>query len=145
MLVIEPARPDEVDKLIRLAADTLAADIDSDWLAEAAVADVCIVARNASSNDVVGFALARREETCRAHLLALAVEPEQRHTGIGAALLRRVEEEMTRAGALNLHLEVRYENTQAQSFYARHGFSPEGLQSHAYPDGADAVSLVRPL
>ncbi len=145
MLVIEPGRPDEVDRLIRLAANVLTEDIDTAWLAEAATAGVCLVARDAPTSQILGFALARREACCEAHLLALAVDPHERGSGVGSALLRAVGREMMRTGAMNLRLEVRCDNPRAQQFYARHGFSPEGVQSHAYPDGEDAVHLVRPL
>ncbi len=145
MLVIEPARPDEVDALIKLAANNLQHGVDAEWLAEASMSAMCIVARDGPTSDIVGFALACREDECQAHLLALAVDAHQRNTGIGSALLHTVEEEMALTGARNLRLEVRSDNPSAQQFYSRHGFHPEGLHSHAYPDGADAVSLVRPL
>ncbi len=145
MLVIEPAEPEEVDALIRMAAESLAADTDGAWLAEAAVADCCMVARDGPTKQILGFALARREDLCQAHLLALAVDPHERNLGVGAALLHRVESEMQRSGARTLWLEVRSDNPRAQAFYTRHGFHPEGLQSHVYSDGADAVALARPL
>lgn len=145
MLVVGRARSDEVDRLVELATQGLTRDVDPDWLAQAALCDACMVARDARTDELLGFAVARREEDCDGHLLALAVDRMHRGLGIGSALLKSVHDAMLRSGALRLHLEVRADNPQAQAFYTRHGFAPEGLQSHAYPDGADAVRLARPL
>lgn len=145
MLVVEPARREEVDRLVDLARGALTEAIDGAWLSRAAAEGLCLVARETPSDRILGFALARREPCCQAHLLALAVDPFVQGQGVGTALLRSVQEEMMLTGAMDLRLEVRCDNPRAQSFYARHGFAPEGVQSHAYADGEDAVCLRRPL
>jgi ribosomal-protein-alanine N-acetyltransferase len=103
-----------------------------------------LVARDVPTNRVVGFALAS-SESCEGHLLAIAVDRQFRGAGIGSALLRNVRQEMTRSGAMRLKLEVRADDRAAQQFYTRHGFAPEGLESHVYSDGSDAVRMARPL
>jgi ribosomal-protein-alanine N-acetyltransferase len=65
------------------------------------------------------------------HINNLAVLPEHRRHGVGAALLRRVLDEATRLGARRATLEVRRSNGPAQALYERFGFSVAGVR-HAY-------------
>jgi ribosomal-protein-alanine N-acetyltransferase len=105
----------------------------------------CMVARDVPTDRIVGFALARREQPCEGHIMALAVDSMHRGEGIGRALLGGVRHEMLREGAMRLSLEVRADNQRAQAFYVRNGFHPEGLESHAYDDGMDAVRFARAI
>lgn len=145
MLVVEPMRNADADPVARLAARTLTESYDPEWLAEQPQSGrTCLVARDVPTNKVVGFALAA-SEACEAHLLAIAVDRQYRGAGIGSALLRNVRQEMVRSGAFHMKLEVRAEDQATQAFYVRHGFAPEGLESHVYSDGGDAVRMGRPL
>jgi ribosomal protein S18 acetylase RimI-like enzyme len=145
MLVVEPMRNADADPVARLAARTLSEAYDPEWLAaHANQGSTCLVARDVPTNRVVGFALAANE-SCEGHLLAIAVDRHYRNSGIGSALLRNVRQEMARSGNLRLKLEVRADDRATQEFYFRHGFAPEGLESHVYSDGGDAVRMGRPL
>ncbi len=136
---------DEVRELVDLAFRHLDRDLDAQWLSQQIAGGACIVARDVALDRVVGFAVARREEGCQAQLLALAVDRDRRSQGIGAALLRAVREQMTRSGAMSMHLHVRCDNDRAQAFYTRHGFAPAGFTPAAYADGESAVEFARPL
>lgn len=140
MLQVGPAATEELAQVARLAQDVLGAD--GGWLHEG---DACLVAKDAVSERVVGFAVARREPCCEAHLLALAVEDDRQGEGVGSALLRYTQDLMYRSGARSMHLEVRPDNAHAQAFYARQGYAPTGLHTQMYPDGADALVMQRPL
>ena len=145
MLVVEPMRNADAGSVARLAERALTESYDPAWLAEQAHnGSTCLVARDVPTDRVVGFALAANE-SCEGHLLAIAVDRQFRGAGIGSALLRNVRQEMTRAGAFKLKLEVRADDRATQEFYSRHGFAPEGLESHVYSDGGDAVRMARPL
>ncbi len=52
----------------------------------------------------------------------LAVSPEQRRTGIGTALMQRVEADLAAVGCPKLNLQVRASNEEAVSFYQRLGY-----------------------
>lgn len=146
VLAIEPVKAEDVDPVARLAFRALREQYDSGWLASHAhdVAGTFLVARDVPTNHIVGFALANRD-ACEAHLLALAVDREHRGEGIGSALLSNVRDEVARAGAFRLSLEVRADDPGAQAFYRRHGFWPEGLEARVYSDGGDAIKMARPL
>lgn len=144
MLVVEPMRNADADPVARLAARALTESYDPGWLAGQPEGSTCLVARDVPTNRVVGFALAA-SESCEGHLLAIAVDRPFRGIGIGSALLRNVRQELARCGAMRLRLEVRAEDQATQDFYRRHGFSPEGLETHVYSDGGDAILMARPL
>ncbi|MES2153547.1 MAG: GNAT family N-acetyltransferase [bacterium] len=145
MLAIEPVRAGDVDPVARLALRALQEQYDPEWLAsQAQSSGTFLVARDVPTNHIVGFAVANRD-ACEAHLLAIAVERQRRGEGIGSALLSNVRDELARAGAFRLSLEVRADDPGAQAFYQRHGFWPDGLQSRVYSDGGDAVKMTRPL
>ena len=147
MLVVEPVRNADLDPVARLAVRTLQERYDPAWLAEHMESqnDTFLVARDIPTNQIVGFALAERQEPLEGHVLALAVDGARRGEGIGRALLGNVRAEMARRGAFRLTLEVRADDPQAQSFYARQGFAPEGLEPCVYRDGGDAIRMARPL
>ena len=83
---------------------------------------------------VVGFALTRRVLD-EAELLLIAVAPEARRRGVGAALLRSVIAESRGRGVARLHLEVRAGNP-AIALYAAAGFTKVG-ERRGYYRGRD--------
>lgn len=97
---------------------------------------------------VVGFALCRAMAG-EAELLTLAVMPDARHEGRGAALLAACEEGARESGAARLFLEVAAGNAGATALYASAGYSECGRRKGYYlpPDGKrdDAVVMAKPL
>ncbi len=82
------------------------------------------------------------------YVLALAVVPELRGTGVGARLLANAVERGRRLGCRELHLDVLSDNP-AVAFYRAHGLvtmaetiAPEPCRSHGVPM---ELRMVRPL
>jgi ribosomal protein S18 acetylase RimI-like enzyme len=145
MLYVEPARGPDLQRVHRIAVESLSEVYGMDWLAAHMAQEEILVARDLPSDDLVGFAVTTREEPALGHLLAMAVDARYRSRGVGGALLHEVKEAMARRGAMCVCLEVRLEDSAAQAFYARHGFRPEGLEDHVYRDGGDAVRYACPV
>lgn len=78
----------------------------------------------------VGFALVRAILD-EAELLLIAVVPDARRAGVGAALLRGTIAECRGRGVRRLHLEVRASNP-AVALYTAHGFEREGVRANYY-------------
>lgn len=147
MLVVEPVRNSDIDPVARLAVATLRERFSAEWLEDHArnvAKGTFLVARDVPTNQVVGFALAEAEHA-EGHLLALAVDTRHQGQGIGSALLADVNERLSRAGAMRMSLDVRWDDPVARRFYARHGFAPDGLHEGVYSDGADALAMTKPL
>jgi [ribosomal protein S18]-alanine N-acetyltransferase len=87
------------------------------------------------ADQVVGFAVAS-VGAGESHLLDVAVAPDVRRRGIGAALVTRLRETVARErGADAMTLEVRPSNTAARALYRRLGFVEAGERPGYYPDG----------
>lgn len=84
-----------------------------------------------------GFALVRGVVD-EAELLLLAVIPEMRRKGVGAALLRSVLGDCALRGIESLHLEVR-DGNEAIKLYRKSGFTKVG-ERRDYYRGADGNS-----
>lgn len=96
---------------------------------------------------LTGFALARAVAG-DGELLLLAVRPERRTRGVGAALLRSVIVDARDRGASRLHLEVRAENS-AIALYRAHDFAKVGERRGYYRgitgQSFDAYTYAREL
>lgn len=94
-----------------------------------------------------GFSLSRHVAD-EAELLLLAVAPQYRRSGIGAALLGDFVATGLEAGINRLHLEVRDSNP-AVTLYSKHHFVVEGRRLKYYrgTDGQfhDALTMVRTI
>jgi ribosomal-protein-alanine N-acetyltransferase len=90
----------------------------------------------------LGFILCRVAAD-EAEVLTLAVRPEARRLGLGAALLHSALELAAAAGAVRLFLEVSDRNEPAQRLYRSAGFTAIGRRRRYYADGSDALILSR--
>lgn len=80
-----------------------------------------------------------------AHLALLAVDPTQRHLGLGAALLGWLEQSARVAGLTAIRLEARADNRAAIAFYQHLGFTESGTVTGYYEGVIDAVQLGKKL
>ena len=80
-----------------------------------------------------------------AEVLTIGVRPGARRAGHGAALLATATAALAAQGCSRLFLEVAAGNAAAQALYARAGFTPAGRRPRYYPDGTDALLLIRTL
>ena len=78
-----------------------------------------------------------------ADVMTLAVHPESRRRGIGAALLTELLAEAEHRGAPEVMLEAREDNVAALALYADHGFERLSRRRGYYPGGVDGVVLRR--
>jgi ribosomal-protein-alanine N-acetyltransferase len=89
----------------------------------------------------LGGMILARVAADEAEILTLAVSPEHRRHGIGAALLGTAMRRAAVLGAVSMFLEVAVTNDAARALYAAHGFTEAGLRRHYYIDGTDALVL----
>lgn len=76
------------------------------------------------------------------HVMNLAVRPDARHLGLGAALVSALLEEARRRGIDRLTLEARPSNAPALALYEAAGFIEEGRRHGYYGDsGEDALVM----
>lgn len=66
-----------------------------------------------------------------------------RRCGRGGKVLQDLLDEAKRRGVKRVFLEVRVSNSAALSLYLRHGFRGLYARSRYYPDGEDAIVMIK--
>jgi ribosomal protein S18 acetylase RimI-like enzyme len=97
---------------------------------------------------MAGFAIvdwAEGAEGAIAYIQTLEVTPQLRGAGVGAELLRRVEESAWRTGAEMIWLHVEAENEGAIRLYEKHGYRYENRQEDYYAPGRAALMYAKRL
>jgi ribosomal-protein-alanine N-acetyltransferase len=80
-----------------------------------------------------------------AHILNLGVLPDLRGRGLGRALLERFLKMAGQRKISMIYLEVRSGNRIAQNLYFSMGFAPISARRKYYPDGEDALILMKKI
>lgn len=145
---IELARRADAPVIAALSRDLIESGLGWSWVParvlraidhpDAVVIKLCVQA------GLAGFAVMRfgYEE---AHLDLLAVRPEYRRRGAGAALLRWLETSALTAGVSVVRLELRCSNGAGRRFYERLGYSPCRVVRGYYRGQEDALQMARDL
>jgi [ribosomal protein S18]-alanine N-acetyltransferase len=68
------------------------------------------------------------------HITNIAVDPEQRRSGLATRLLLRLTRVAIAKSLKAMTLEVRVSNTAARALYARFGYVPAGIRPRYYAD-----------
>jgi [ribosomal protein S18]-alanine N-acetyltransferase len=103
-------------------------------------AGVCLVATD--GDELVGYVICSRHDTVW-HLMDIAVAPERRRAGIGAALLQAVLDRLPGPDE-QITLEVRPSNEAGIRLYERFGFKTAGVRRRYYQDNnEDALIMWR--
>ena len=144
-IVIEPlSSADDVDEILAVEH----ASFSSPWtremyLAELRNPEVSFFFLARSGDAVVGFCSFWRVLD-ELHINNLAVMPDRRREGIGAALLDHVLRIGAEGGAARATLEVRRSNEAARRLYERFGFVVAGVRRAYYTNPPeDALVLWR--
>jgi len=80
-----------------------------------------------------------------AHIYNISVKKDYQNQGIGSFLLEYLLEELKKDGFNTVVLEVRKSNLKAISLYKKFGFTEEKILSKFYPDGEDAIYMIKNL
>lgn len=97
---------------------------------------------------MAGFAIVEwdeSEEGTLAYIQTLEVSAEQRKKGVGAELLRRMEESARAAGAGIIWLHVDEENAPAIHLYQTHDYEFRGREENYYARRRAALVYVKSL
>lgn len=73
----------------------------------------------------------------------IAVLPEYRRKGIGSFLLQEIIDDCSAKRVMNITLEVRKDNINAQKLYKKLGFKEILIKTAYYSNGDDAIYMMR--
>jgi ribosomal-protein-alanine N-acetyltransferase len=102
----------------------------------------CVVA--VEGDHIAGFVLSE-ENPPLAHIITLDVAEKQRRNGIGTALLRQLELNLSARGVRSVLLETAIENEAAVAFWQRHGYRIEATLKRYYLGRLDAYEMRKRL
>ena len=131
---IRPAEEQDLDAIRRIQS---ACPQAAQWEPRSYLAFDCRVA--VAGERVAGFVVLRQTGPGEYEVLNLAVAPDSRRRGLGAALMRAAVG--SRAG--EYFLEVRESNQAAQALYRKLGFREAGRRPQYYSGPAEAAIVMR--
>jgi ribosomal protein S18 acetylase RimI-like enzyme len=102
----------------------------------------CVVALE--KNRVAGFVLSE-ENPPLAHIITLDVAEKQRRSGVGTALLDKLESNLFARGVRCILLETAIDNEGAVAFWKRHGYCIEATLKRYYLGRLDAYEMRKIL
>lgn len=146
-IAIRPADFNDIDALVDLESRVFEADRISrrsfrTLLERTTAATIAAV----EGNKIVGYAMVLyRAATAVARLYSLAVDPEAKGKGIGAALLKAAEDTAFRHERIVMRLEVREDNQRAVKLYEKSGYRRIGKYADYYADHASALRFEKRL
>ena len=80
-----------------------------------------------------------------AELLAIAVEPEKQHRGIGQRLIEEVEARAAELKVKRILLHTATENLPARKLFLRNSYNSWGIEKTFYPAGQDALVMSKDI
>jgi ribosomal-protein-alanine N-acetyltransferase len=95
-------------------------------------------------NKIVGYIVCWLSDKT-AHIYNISVKKEVQNLGIGRCLLEYLLEELQKYGFKTVVLEVRKSNSKAINLYKKFGFAEVKVLPKFYPDGEDAIFMIKNL
>jgi len=95
-------------------------------------------------NKIVGYIVCWLSDKA-AHIYNISVKKEYQNRGIGSCLLEYLLEELKKDGFTTVVLEVRKSNSKAINLYKKFGFAEVKVLPKFYPDGEDAIFMIKNL
>jgi len=95
-------------------------------------------------NKIVGYIVCWLSDKT-AHIYNISIKKEVQNLGIGSCLLEYLLEELKKDGFKTVVLEVRKSNSKAINLYKKFGFAEVKVLPKFYPDGEDAIYMIKNL
>jgi ribosomal protein S18 acetylase RimI-like enzyme len=94
---------------------------------------------------MLGMASLTIADTGFSELMAIAVEPEIQKKGLGAFLLRAIEDEARKNGVERVYLHTAQDNIPARRLFSKQGYKPDRIKIGFYPNGQDALFMSKEI
>ncbi|MDR2201859.1 MAG: tRNA (adenosine(37)-N6)-threonylcarbamoyltransferase complex dimerization subunit type 1 TsaB [Clostridiales bacterium] len=143
-VIIRGAAESDLDAMAAIETKCIECPWTKRMLAESLADPAYIFLCADAGGKAVGYAAARISGA-DADTGNIAVLPEFRRRGIARRLLKELEDASRAAGAERIFLEVNVNNRPAAALYSGAGYLKSGTRKGYYPDGGDAVVMVKNL
>lgn len=102
----------------------------------------CVIAE--AEEKIAGFCIAAHEGA-QGHVITMDVLEPFRRMGMGAALLKEVEDRLAAKHVQEIFLETATDNLPGIAFWTRHGYRKQGVRKGYYPGGRDAYTMSKTI
>ncbi len=138
MLIIRPFKPEDIDRVYEIEAESFPDPYHPAFVMELykLYGDTFFVAEY--GGEIAGYIISRKIGF-KGHIIAIAVAKKFRKLGIGRALMEAAERALALKGVTEIYLEVRASNLSAMEFYKKLGYFPANMVDNYYSDGEAAI------
>ena len=140
-MIVRRAELSDISAVAALERAEFPDGADEGMLAHLWKTDGGVILAAEEGNDLLGYVWARFVLD-EGDIGNVAVAPDSRRRGIGAALLKALFAESERRGAVVLRLEVRESNAPAIALYTGAGFAPVGKRNNFYSNPTENAVLM---
>jgi len=138
-LPVRPARLDDLDGLLAIEGVFPTDRLERRAFRHAVASPTIDLLVAGGAAGPIGYAMVqRRKNAAVGHLTSIAVQPGSAGRGLGKRLLEAAETAARRQGCTRLRLEVRPDNTAAQTLYEKAGYRRIATLADYYEDGTAA-------
>lgn len=126
-LVLRPARPADIEAIVRLEDLAFPSSVLTVEAAQEALRTALLdrVLEETSSGEIAGSLLAERREQATGHIATIAVHPDFQRRGLGEAVMRWALAWFRTEGLKRASLTVDVDNGPAIALYRKLGFTPD--------------------
>ena len=140
-MIVRRAELSDIPAVAALERAEFPGGADEGMLARLWETDGGVILAAEEGNDLLGYVWARFVLD-EGDIGNVAVAPDSRRRGIGAALLKALFAESERRGTAVLQLEVRESNAPAIALYTGAGFAPVGKRKNFYSNPTENAVLM---
>jgi len=140
---LSPVRTEDLETIISIERNSFS----QPWKRQAIIDELSCpeaaqyVAKAQAHTAVIAYIFVRFL-TDEMHIMKIAVDPDWRNCGTGAALLHAMQAEGQRRGAATGLLEVRSSNIAAIRLYEKAGFQTIGIRPNYYPQTRETALVM---
>ncbi len=140
-MIVRKAAAADIPAVAALERSEFPDGADEGMLARLLAVDGAVILIAEEEGDLLGYVWARFVLD-EGDIGNVAVAPDFRRRGVGAALLRALLEEAARRQAAVVQLEVRESNLAARRLYEKNGFETVGKRKNYYEKPAEDAILM---
>jgi [ribosomal protein S18]-alanine N-acetyltransferase len=102
----------------------------------------CVIGE--SEGKIAGFLISAREDIY-GYIVTIDVLEPYRRRGVATKMLLEAERRLLAAGARKIELETATDNASGIAFWRKHGYRVRGTKKQYYPNGVDALHMIKSL